>query len=221
MAANLSREAKRDHSEKVILVEHDIAYVPYLRHYRVAHESGHLPRILKAWWHYRGIRIAELSTLKRFKRIVAMSPLDAATLSGLAPNATILTVPNGVDTEAIKPNRTAKPEQELVYVGGLSHRPNFDAIQHYQRDILPVLRTSMPEIRLSVLGETGRRDKTFAALKPIGYSLRAGYRTPCHTMSDAWPWSFPSAWEAAPGSKYWMPLPRARPWCRPGSEQKD
>lgn len=168
MAANLDNALLRSRPEKFVLVEHDISYIPFRRHHEVARRSAGAAARLRAWWHYRGIRSAELRTLSRFRRIVAMSAVDAALLADLAPGAEILLAPNGVDTRAFAPRDDgARPrEAELLYVGGLHHRPNLDSIRHFLEDILPVMEKSVPGVRLTVLGNANGLEEELTALAP-------------------------------------------------------
>ena len=66
------------------------------------------------------------------------SEADSEALKSIAPDASILVVPNGVDTAQYRP---AKPQQHgIVFVGGLTWYPNHDALEFFISDIQPMLR---------------------------------------------------------------------------------
>jgi glycosyltransferase involved in cell wall biosynthesis len=69
---------------------------------------------------------------------VAVSDADRSELERLAPGSKFAVVPNGVDVHAFTPGAPA--DRGIVFVGGMTWFPNKDALQHFARDILPVLR---------------------------------------------------------------------------------
>ena len=86
MATNLDSTLLQENPDKFVLVEHDISFIPFRRHFEVARHSGNLLRQLRAYWQYQGIRSAELNTLSRFKVIAVMSWFDAKILTKLTPS---------------------------------------------------------------------------------------------------------------------------------------
>jgi len=73
-----------------------------------------------------------------------------------------LTVPNGVDTSYFYPNIDRERKAKgIVIVGGLSWYPNREAVQYFIREIWPVLRKEIPEVRVDVVG----RDPTDEMLR--------------------------------------------------------
>ncbi len=168
MAANLERKLLKSNPDKFVLVEHDISFIPFLRQYEVIRQSSDPFARLRAWWSYNGVYMVERAVLSQFRRIVAMSAIDAALLAKLTPNAEIILTPNGVDTEAVKPRNLPRQGSmdELLYVGGLRHGPNRDAVHHFLSNILPVIDKAVPGMRLTVLGNTDGFDLELAALAP-------------------------------------------------------
>ena len=168
LATNLPPALLHSQLNKFVLVEHDISFIPFRRHYEVIRHSAGLGARLCAWWHYRGIRATEIKVLSQFRQIVAMSIVDAALLTDLAPGKKILLAPNGVDTKAIVPrdNKKSRTKPELLYVGGLRHRPNYDSIRHFLANILPEVIRTVPDVRLTVLGNTNGLDRELSSLAP-------------------------------------------------------
>jgi hypothetical protein len=67
----------------------------------------------------------------------------------------IHTIPNGVDLEYFRPGRTAgEPHHasRLIFTGNMSYKPNIDAVRHFVRDILPLVRRRLPEVLLDIVG---------------------------------------------------------------------
>jgi glycosyltransferase involved in cell wall biosynthesis len=76
-------------------------------------------------------------------------------------------VPTGVDTSYFAPNKTAiKDEFGLVFTGSMDWLPNEDGIRWFVDEILPIIRRSIPDVSLTVVGrdpfpglvELGRKD---------------------------------------------------------------
>lgn len=70
---------------------------------------------------------------------VPVSDLDATRLAQVAPSASFLVMPNGVDTEFFKPQAPRQTEG-IVFVGGTTWYPNKDALEYFATEILPKLR---------------------------------------------------------------------------------
>jgi glycosyltransferase involved in cell wall biosynthesis len=67
----------------------------------------------------------------------------------------IHTIPNGVDLEYFSPGRAAGEllhRSRLIFTGNMSYKPNIDAVQHFVRDVLPLVRRSLPEVELHIVG---------------------------------------------------------------------
>jgi glycosyltransferase involved in cell wall biosynthesis len=113
--------------------------------------------------------LAQWQKLKRYERhamrlcdaVLAVADEDRGTLLGLAPDATIGVVPNGVDTAyfsraAMALNRVgplAFSAPTLVFSGTLDFRPNVDAVTWFVREVLPRVRARRPDVRLLVVGK--------------------------------------------------------------------
>jgi polysaccharide biosynthesis protein PslH len=113
--------------------------------------------------------LAQWGKLKRYEAlvmrqcdaVVAVAEADRTTLLGLAPEATIGVVPNGVDTAYFSRAAMARDQvgalafsaPTLVFSGTLDFRPNVDAILWFVREVLPRVRAHRPNARLLVVGK--------------------------------------------------------------------
>lgn len=64
-------------------------------------------------------------------------------------------IPNGVDLAYFRPGRAAdRPyaPRRLVFTGNMSYRPNVEAVSHLVGEILPVVRRTVPEVELYIVG---------------------------------------------------------------------
>ncbi len=77
---------------------------------------------------------------------ITVSEVDRHALQQAAPNGRFVVVPNGVDV--VRNTPAGDGEQGIVFVGGLSWFPNYDALNYFAADILPLLQD--PEKRPAV-----------------------------------------------------------------------
>jgi polysaccharide biosynthesis protein PslH len=103
--------------------------------------------------HARMARAHLESCFAHCRRVVALSPADAARLEPLAGPGKLRVVPTGAEVErlAFKPLE-GRPPANALFVGHYPHFPNEDAAVYLCREILPRLRRSVPDARVSLVG---------------------------------------------------------------------
>lgn len=67
------------------------------------------------------------------------------------PDARIIVAPNGVDCEAVQ-LLPASNSKRILFVGTLDYGPNIDAVIHFVRNILPILRSRYRDLSFQVAG---------------------------------------------------------------------
>jgi polysaccharide biosynthesis protein PslH len=82
---------------------------------------------------------------------LAVSDADAAELRALVPNARFEMIPNGVDVDTFVPSRVAAKDG-IVFVGGMSWFPNADALEFFDEEILPLVRTRDEKVKVTWVG---------------------------------------------------------------------
>ena len=109
---------------------------------------------------WRKLARYEARVMRACDLVLAVADEDRATLRGLAPEARVGVVPNGVDTEhfsraALARDRAgplALAQPTLVFSGTLDFRPNVDAVVWFASQVLPRVRARCPAARLLVVG---------------------------------------------------------------------
>jgi sugar transferase (PEP-CTERM/EpsH1 system associated) len=137
-----------------VIFTHNVEAEIWRRH---AETKASVPtRWLYRLQHQRMLRF-EADTLKRFDGVIAVSDTDRNTFARLYPEIAskpTWVVRTGVDTEYFVPSpaetKTAAPH--LVFTGSMDWLPNEDAMVHFCRDILPLIREQEPGVRLSIVG---------------------------------------------------------------------
>jgi polysaccharide biosynthesis protein PslH len=89
---------------------------------------------------------------------VVVSRDDRETFLQLAPEATFIVVPNGVDTDTFRPaDIDVESQQGVVFVGGFTWQPNRDAMNFFASNILPILRADGLDSRVTWIGRAPER----------------------------------------------------------------
>ncbi len=78
---------------------------------------------------------------------------DAEAMQKAISGGNFLTVPNGVDISYFYPNPSIEvTKNSIVIVGGLSWYPNREAVEYFIRQIWPILKKRIPNMRVDVIG---------------------------------------------------------------------
>jgi glycosyltransferase involved in cell wall biosynthesis len=123
-----------------ILVEHDVTFDLFGQIVRREHT-------LIAWWDFFRWRRYEARAVSRYRRVVVMSPKDAALLGRGVP-ATI--IENGVDLERFQP-QPEQTGQKLLFIGSFRHFPNISGYRFFTERVWPLLREKFPQMTLTVV----------------------------------------------------------------------
>jgi glycosyltransferase involved in cell wall biosynthesis len=123
-----------------ILVEHDVTFDLF-------GQIARRERTLPAWWDFFRWRRYEIRAVRRYRRVVVMSPKDAALLGDGVPTAVI---ENGVDLERFQP-AAERPGQRLLFIGSFRHFPNVAAYRFFTERVWPLLREKFPQMSLTVV----------------------------------------------------------------------
>jgi len=129
----------------VVLTEHDSSVLaPADSYFRTGDDGVAHARLARAYLS---------GCFAHSRRVVALSPADAARLEPLAGAAKLRVVPTGAEIErlACKP-QAGRPAERALFVGHYPHYPNEDAAVFLCREILPRLQRSMPRARVTLVG---------------------------------------------------------------------
>jgi len=107
----------------------------------------------------RLLRRRERDAARGCDAVLAVSDEEARVYRGLGARAVTL-APNGVDCAAYADLPTGRPHAAptLLYVGPMSWAPNAAAVTFLAREVMPRLRSVVPDARLRIIG----RDMTSA-----------------------------------------------------------
>lgn len=154
----------RDLSCPSILFQHNVEATIWKRHFEV---QGNPVKKIYLQQQWRKMQKFEKEMCSRFDSVIAVSTEDADQMRKEYSVSAVFEVPTGVDTDFFTPSGEEVVEpHNVVFTGSMDWLPNEDAICYYTDQILPIIRRSLPDVTLTVVGrnpylglvELGRKD---------------------------------------------------------------
>ena len=139
----------------VVLDEHNIEYETLLRN--AVLERSPLLKLYYRLEHHKHRR-EEVAAWRAASGCTVTSAREAGLLRAVVPGKPVAVVMNSVDTERFRPSDSPCDPNELVFTGLMSYRPNIDAVTHFVRSILPLIRRESPEAHFSIVGAGPARE---------------------------------------------------------------
>jgi sugar transferase (PEP-CTERM/EpsH1 system associated) len=108
-------------------------------------------------WVYRleGARLRqhEAAAARQASHSLVATPQEAALLHSFAAWAPTTVIPNGVDLDYFRPAEQPAEDATIVFTGAMDYFPNCDAALHFCREMLPLIRSRIPEARFLIVGK--------------------------------------------------------------------
>ena len=154
------------HADPKLKVIYDMLDVHHLRSAREAALTGDS----RAARESEKLRLLETRLGRGADLIWCGSSPDQKLMSRIAPGVPSAVVPTVHRLHGRGP--TFGERQQLLFIGNFSHRPNVDAVHFLGREIMPLIRKSLPDIELLVVGDNAPREfAEYAAngIRLLGY----------------------------------------------------
>ncbi|MDQ3819964.1 MAG: glycosyltransferase [Acidobacteriota bacterium] len=137
-----------------VLFEHNVEELIWKRHYEV--QSNPLKRAY-LYGQWRKMRAFERAACRRFDQVIAVSREDSQMIAREYGVSSVKDVPTGVDTEYFRPLKGENEElagerHNLIFTGSMDWLPNEDAIKYFIAEIMPLVKQSVPDVTLTVVG---------------------------------------------------------------------
>ncbi|WP_064504831.1 glycosyltransferase [Frateuria defendens] len=152
----------RRHAPQARLI-FDTVDLHFLREQRAAELTGNATMARQA----QAAQRSELAIVEQCDVTLVVSPHERDLLRQLAPRARVEVLSNIHPVHGRRQPHAGR--RDLVFIGGYGHPPNADAIRWIAGEILPALRTALPDIRVHVLGDLP--DSARAELQTPGLEL--------------------------------------------------
>lgn len=134
----------------VVLFQHNVEAMIWRRHYDVQSQP-----IKRAYFRHQWRRMwaYECNACRRFDYVVAVSKSDRDVMAREYGLENIAHVPTGVDTGYFRPSGRVKEEPaHIVFTGSMDWLPNDDGMWFFVREILPLIRLALPQVKLTIVG---------------------------------------------------------------------
>lgn len=118
-----------------------------------------------SWREYQAMAKAERLYISQADHLLTVSELDRKFFSRYFDPSKITVIPTGVDTDYFRPLPEGERPHRLVFTGSLDWMPNHDGASYLLKELLPRIRSEIPEVTLCIAGrnpssnlkELGRR----------------------------------------------------------------
>lgn len=102
-------------------------------------------------------------TLPAFDGIVALTEEDRAQIDAAVPGLHLVRIGLGIDIPDQPLSAIGCGEPTVIFIGGYEHPPNADAALRLVRTIMPMVRRTIPETRLMLVGARPSRELILSA----------------------------------------------------------
>jgi GT2 family glycosyltransferase len=150
-------------SLKIVFDMVDAHFIRFAREHEVTRDARAAEEAQK----YREI---ELRLVRECDLVWCASSEDQKSVMLEVPQAQVAVVPTIHPLHAR--GKAFEERAHLLFLGNLAHRPNTDAVHHLMRDIFPLVKKSLPEAKLYIVGDNVTPDiAAYAApdVEVLGY----------------------------------------------------
>ena len=133
----------------LVLVEHEILSVAFRQ--QAGLQDNYFGKIIlfsraikKTWQEQRWYR--------GFDRIIVFTQADRQAIISRIKSADPAVIPIGINAAEYPPAVLTAPAFDLIFAGNFSHAPNIDAALYFSRQILPLIKQKLPEVKILIAG---------------------------------------------------------------------
>ncbi len=131
-------------------------------------------------------RETELQLMADADATVVLSSAEYEALVNEVPRHKLFLIP--FVREAVGRSLGFSERRDLMFVGGFKHQPNVDAVQYFVRDIFPLIKEKLPDVKLHIIGSNPTGDIYRLESEDVivvGYVEDLGERMERHRISVA------------------------------------
>ena len=108
---------------------------------------------LLGWVEYHKFRRYESRIARTVAATVFCSQVDIDALGEPSPEARLVKVANGVNVETFQPKvREQETPNTVFFSGNFTYGPNCEAASYFLREVFPIIRREVPEVRFLLVG---------------------------------------------------------------------
>jgi len=115
--------------------------------------AASFPERLRYWLTWNKHKRFLLSTLKYFKAATVVSQPEKSLLSeAISNHPPIKIIPNGVDVQSYRDFQEIRKPNTMIFAGAFSFSPNYEAMQWFVGEALPIIQENIPTAELTITG---------------------------------------------------------------------
>jgi glycosyltransferase involved in cell wall biosynthesis len=119
---------------------------------RMANTARSFIRRVYYWFESRKCYEEEIAIYRQQDALLVTSERDKEILDREIPAVRKIVIPNGVDTKYFHPSDDPEESNSIVFTGQMSYAPNADSMIYFIDEILPLIRTVVPDAMLYAVG---------------------------------------------------------------------
>ncbi|MEO0124072.1 MAG: TIGR03087 family PEP-CTERM/XrtA system glycosyltransferase [candidate division WOR-3 bacterium] len=110
----------------------------------------------------------EKNIWRYFDKTFVVSPIDRDYLKSLDENINVEVLPNGVDVQKYSFCLNDHQNKKICFIGNMRTFPNTDAAVWFCKEIFPIIKKEIPQVKLYIVGtEPSRRVRALAKIKDV------------------------------------------------------
>jgi sugar transferase (PEP-CTERM/EpsH1 system associated) len=148
---HMAQHVPKNTSAFTVLDQHNIETVILRRFF-----ENQLWGPLKAfgWWEWKRMERYEMSVCRDFDLILATTPVDAELIRPwMRAGQRLEVLPIGVDVQYFDPLPRPPATRTIVSIGTMAWQPNSEGLLWFCREILPLVRAKVPDLKLQIIGD--------------------------------------------------------------------
>jgi glycosyltransferase involved in cell wall biosynthesis len=115
--------------------------------------KAHVTRSMDDYTSAQEMKRRELAVYRKADVVIAVSDEDRSILRREAGNLPVEVIPN---IHVVPPLAKFKQSisKSLLFIGNFRHDPNVDAMLYFCREVLPLIKRDVPDVRLTIVGDS-------------------------------------------------------------------
>lgn len=130
---------------KIIYFGHDLHYYREEKQYEIEKDAK-LLESAKNW------KKTEIALFEKSDLIITPSEKEREIISTLSKSFNVSTIPLFYFKESNSPITDFSSRENIVFIGGFNHSPNVDAVIWFLKEIWPLIKEQIPEMKFIIVG---------------------------------------------------------------------
>jgi glycosyltransferase involved in cell wall biosynthesis len=115
---------------------------------------------------WKSLRKYEAKLISDFDCSIFVSKREATNLSEHTDSAKICFIQNGVDLDYFSAVQHNGARKSIIFTGAMDYFPNIDSVNFFAREVLPIVRSSIPDARFLIVGSNPSKEVRILARLP-------------------------------------------------------